>query len=274
MNHISEQRLLKPIEFATYLSSKIQNHWPQCQLDLLTDELPIRISIELPQTGEINCSLGHIYADFLKHPEQLDTVCRQFITALEDVFASDRLDDIILLPTIERQQWLDNIDQHSDEDNPASSVARISLVSDLFIVFALYKNETFTYASQAMLAELTDTPIPVQANLQAMETSTTHLRSLLEEIQITHTKIGYRVSLPTVFDVSLIMLFEEWEHLLQIKGAPVFALIARDYFIVADSADVLQVDLLRKTTDQEFKTQPYALSAELFTFRNNLLTVY
>lgn len=274
MDYLSGQKLLTAIEFSTYLCSKIQNYWPQSQLDLLTDTHPIQISIELPQTGKISCSVEHIYADFLKRPEQLDAVCQLFITALQDVFASNRLDDIILLPTIERQQWLDSMDQPCDVNNFTSPIARISLVSDLFIVFTLYKNETFTFASEAILAELTDTPIPIQANLKAMEISTTHLRPLLEEIQITHTQIGYRVSLPTVFDVSLIILFEEWEHLLQIKGTPVFALIARDYFIVADSADLLQIDLLRKTVDQEIKTQPYALSAELFTFRNNLLTVY
>lgn len=273
---MTEEKTLTFIEFANYLGSKIQKHWPQCLLDLSTDQTPVQISIELPQAGKIHCSLEHIYTKFLAYPHALDATCNEFIAALEDVFTSDHLNDIILLPVIERQQWLDHIDQRASftQNHPTSPIARIPLASDLYIVFALYKNKTFTFASDAMLAELTESPIPVQANVQAIEISTNHLRSLLSEIQITHTKIGYRIGLPTVFDVGLIMLYEEWQHLLELKGSPVFGLIARDYFIVADSANSLQIDLLRKTAQQEIKIQPYALSAELFTFKNNLLSTY
>ncbi|MGL4667843.1 MAG: hypothetical protein ACRCWR_07920 [Saezia sp.] len=273
-----QNKTLNKLELAEHLCLAIHSSWPDLSVEIIQQEQPetVCIVMETSDANQFQCSLEHIYANYLKNQFQLERLCEHFIDALHEILEPDPDAPTFLIPIIQNQKWLDNIekDRHGGDAQTHSPTASMPLTADLCIVFILRRNQTCLLATEDLLAEFVEAQLPHLAILEAMQVGTETLREQLPNIQIEHSEAGYRVRLDNLFDSSLVMMYEDWKDLLEIKGDPVFALIARDHFMLADSEKPEQVEHLKMLAFSAFKASAYPLSADLFTFKDNELVLY
>jgi len=271
-------RTLSKLEVTEYLLNAIQKNWPDLSVEIVHAQSPenILLLIQTNEAGQLQCSPDNIYASYLQDHFQLDILCGNFVDALHEILEPDLDAPTVLLPAIQNQKWLDEIEEERKQANAQeqSPTAFMPLTADLCVVFVLCRNQTCLFATEDLLAEFVDVELPHLINLAAIEMSIESLRANVSGIRVESTEAGYRVRLDSVFDTSLIMVYEDWEQLLDLQGEPVFALIARDYLMVADSAKPEQVDHLKVLASHAFETAAYPLSAHLFTFKDHQLVLY
>lgn len=271
-------KILNKLEVAEYLRHTINRFWPDLPIDIFHKNTTedILILIQSNEAGQLQCSVEYIYVNYLQDHTQLNALCEHFAQALRGILEPDPDAPTVLLPAIQNQSWLDKVEQERKKANvqEQSPTAFMPLVADLNIVFVLCKNQTCMFATEDLLAEFVNAELPHLTNLTAIETGVASLRNLIQDIQIEPTEAGYRIQLDHIFDTSLIMIYEDWEHLLDLQGEPVFALIGRDHFMVADSAKPEQVEQLKNLVKHAYPVTAYPLSSDLFTFEENHLVLY
>lgn len=273
-----QHAVLSKVDLTQFLVHAIRKVWPDLSIEIIHPNEPnnIFILIKTNDDTQLQCSPDHIYDSYLQDPTQLNSLCDNFTQALHEIINPDTNAPTTLIPVLQNQTWLNDLEKERSktEEKNQSPTACMPLVADLCIVFALCRNQTCLFATEQLLSEFLDVELPHQINLIAIEEGVRTLRDQLSDIQLQLTPAGYRVTLDHFFDTSLIMIYEDWEHLANIEGSPIFALIARDYLMLADSSKPEQVEQLKALAAQAFQEATYPLSNNLFTFKDQQLVLY
>ena len=95
-----------------------------------------------------------------------------------------------------------------------------------------------------------------------------NLEKRLPQLDLAGGDGRYGVRLDGNYGASMILLFSSWQDRLQIVGDPVIALAARDELLICGSDDAGAVAELQEMVGEITCTSAYALSSQLFVWRD------
>lgn len=274
--------MLSQLQFTQLLYQKMLDQYASSK-HMVIEELALlgnQINVRGKRGEAFTCYTDRIYSRYSHRPEFLDAIFVHTLQTYHDLFLYDECGIEGVLPMVRNQEWLTEAcylrvacthgGKFSDEQMEQEQMLAIPLVNDLAIVFAvnlskgmhfLYRGELSSYAADDKLQSLYQ---------QAKE----NLAPYLKQLKFKPTPIGDALEVGEGLEVSMLLLYEQWENRLAMRGSVVIAMIARDTVILVDSSNQEQVKVLRKLARELYPTLTHHISPNLFTFKNGALQLY
>ena len=271
----NSKRKLSKREFTEQLAQELQQAVPDTQVRVVDadkdDEISIHIEHENSQANIVYPD--NLYASYVQERPDFEAYKQNVISNVYDVYYGEE-ENATLLPNIKHINWVQEIEQVSAQaqsDAPPNRLVTFPFAGDLVVVIAMDYPSKMAYLFEADLPDYTSDGSKDTALQQALD----NLRAHKEDIEVTSFgNTWQRIGLDQTYDAGLVLLWEEIAPQLELGSAPVLALIARDQFIVVDGNSPDDIAALQRYAAEEIQETPYALSAQLYCYRNGRIGLY
>lgn len=256
-------------QIAQDLTQQLQRTYPDLTIKLEQANQLASLEIHINQAKH---PLGVLYPETLyevyqrKSRKAFAHYKQDLVRSIRKILALDNLHETeLLLPILQSKQIL------KSDDTPKNPTVTMPLVDDLCLAFALNSQGSLHFLKQTRFSFYSPTEDLTELRNQAFE----NLKLLAITLEISPTSTGYRLSYDLIHDSCLLLLPELWHDQISIEGKPVLAVPARDYILVADSANKEQVASLKQQTKEIYQQALHPISEKLFTYDiDNSLIVF
>jgi uncharacterized protein YtpQ (UPF0354 family) len=267
------QSVMSAGDFAQAYAKSAEQRYPGARVQVEEADAVggIEVLWNLSDGSQVNQHLGNAYQAYAKNPTALDAILAMHLDsspACHLTDASERRANI--LPLVKSRVWLNaNIKQirAAGIDNPEPFTTE-ALADDLLVVYVEDRPDAMRYLTGADLEAL---EVPRE---RVRSIAVQNLKRFVPQITIEGKDGRYGVRLEGNYDASLIFIPEAWRNRIDIEGELIMAVPARDELLVCGSADDSDVRDLRHMAAQIMARTQHGLSAQLYTWRDGLLTVY
>jgi len=218
--------------------------------------------------------MGNIYRRYQQAPLELDALLAEGVAQAEAAnrsFDSTAIDATRLLPVIKTQNWLAASASQLQTANMADAIAHLlirPLASDLLLVYVEDTADSMSYLREDALARL-------GLDLEQLHDKALHnLQEMLPQLELAGGGGRYAARLDRNYDASMVLLLEQWRPRIELAGEPVLAIPARDELLVCGNDDGEAIASLREMAREIAAGSAYALSTQLFVWRDDRLQVY
>lgn len=278
-----ELKTLSLEEFGSHIIKTIEPELSHYQYELTNIDGMPNILVMNGENERARIGLTNHYQTYLnkssdeERAQTLTTISQNLLSAFNE-FEQDTLEiDGKLMPVIKPYSWLQQYANAEGKSLADSSMLCAPLAfegtGDLCVVFAIDRGEDMMFVTKALFpdADVNDLYMEAVNNLQ--EYFIEQIKA--EALKINEQSIGCFVSMDGNYESSLVLLMPPLiEHFMTIVGDPVFVLMARDTFIIADSDNKEQIEELKKAVERSFSELDYPLSPILYTYRDQTVYVY
>lgn len=255
------------------LAKSLKECFPEIQLSVESaDNLDeINIKIKLIDGDDVTLYPDNLYDVYVQNPNDYEDYRDNIIQNVGELL-NPTDDETVLLPVIKTLDWMASINANTTDNGEYqdSSLVYMPLAGDLVIVFALDNSASMSYLLNDQLSDYC-----ADGEINAIyQLAMNNFQCYLQNIEIKLDDMGYIVYVDGNYDPSLILKFEQWKHLIPLKGEPIIGVIARNQLVIADSQKSAQVSALKNYIKQEFDNLLYAISADLYTIKQDKLCIY
>lgn len=218
--------------------------------------------------------MGNSYARYRQAPLELEALLAEGVAQAEAAnrnFDSTGIDATRLLPVIKTRDWLAASASQLQTANMADASARLlmrPLAGDLLLVYVEDTADSMSYLREDALARL-------GLDLEQLHDKALHnLQEMLPQLELAGGGGRYAARLDRNYDASMVLLLEQWLPRIELAGEPVLAIPARDELLVCGSDDGEAIASLREMAREIVAASAYALSTQLFVWRDGRLQLY
>lgn len=255
-------------QLAQILLVKLKLRHPDYTFTLITnqfqDDTPMQIHVLRNEQKIFNFSIDKLYQSYQDTPQDPDILCAPLLDMVKDFLTSIQEEEIFL-PMVVTEERLKEIETSLDAHIPY-----IPLVANLLVTFVLDKESRILYLTEEQLKK----NFPNQDIKAIYQQTKRNLSLLLPQLKIEKSPLfEATLRVDYNYELSMLLIFEQWKHFLPFNTPPAIAIAARDAVIFADSTNSKQVDALNKVISNmhDYDTPP--LVKQLLTIKNNSLQI-
>jgi len=278
-----EKSILSIDAFGQHIIKTIEPELPHYQYDIVNIDGNSTILIMNGDDERARIMLVNHYSAYIDQSSDhgreqvLSDLSQKLLSALTDFEQNTMNVDGKIMPVIKPYSWLQQYADAEGKSFTDCSMLWVPLAfegtGDLGIVFAIDQGENMMFANEALFPNVDISELYQEAieNIQLYFIE----QIKAETLQINEQAIGCFVSTDGNYESSLVLLIAPLiEHFMTIVGDPVFVLLARDTFIIADSDNKEQITALKEAAVQSFSEISYPLSSTLYTYKNRTIYIY
>lgn len=255
-------------QFATVYARSVPIHFPGAQpkVELGDTAGSSRVFWTDSEGRQANQFLGNAYDSYLGDPASLQAVINSHIRQAVEIWTErdprTRLGSI--LPVIKSVGWREQSQAQmraagAGEDNFALT---LPWAGDLVIAYVEDTENAMSYVTPLELG-------PLGLDHEALHAlALENLTARLGEIRLEGGGGRYAARLDRNYDASMVLLMNRWPAHPPLDGDPVLALPARDEVLLCGEKDAVSVATLREMALQIHGQAPYALSSQLYVWRD------
>lgn len=269
--------MLNKQQLAQVLIVKLQHQHPGYKFMLDSNLLPQNPLIQIHIFNEtrkiLSCSVEKLYQSYLKAPQDLDLLCEPTLSMVKECLSNEHDENAFLLPLVITQDRLEEIElnyqkKHLVSDTSNSNIPSLPLIANLSIIFVLHSETRFSYLTAEQLKK--DYPNQNLQDLYALALA--NLALLIPKIKLEKSPVfEATLKLDNNYELSMLLIFEWWKHLLPFSSPPAIAIASRDVIIIADTAQDKQITALNKFLGTMNDNETPALVNRLLTIETNTL---
>jgi hypothetical protein len=270
--------LLSKQQLAQVLLVKLKLRHPEYEFDLNPNAFQDNalVQIHVLQNGEkiFSCSIDKIYSSYQHSPQDLDILCAPLLVMVEEFLTSIQDEKSILLPLVLPRERFDKIQNNylQKQQTPATlqnlKIFSLPLIANLVITFVLSGTNRLSYLTVEQLNKI----YPNQDIHELYPLALDNLSLLVPKLELKKSPpFEVTLHLDHHYELSMLLIFDQWKHLLPFKASPVIAIAARDAIIFANSKRPKQIDALKKmiTNMCDYTDPPFV--DQLLTIENNTI---
>ncbi|MGL4667844.1 MAG: hypothetical protein ACRCWR_07925 [Saezia sp.] len=270
--------MLSKEQLAQVLLVKLRLRHPEYEFTLNTnhfqDSSLLQIHVSHHEQKIFSCSLDKLYNAYQNNPQDLDNLCAPLLSMVQEFLFSIQDEKAILLPLVVSQERLDEIqnahqkDRFSPRNAEDGDILFIPFIDNLFVVFVLDGENRLRYLTAEHLKKLGNS----QDIQTVYEQALNNLSLLLPELKIENSHLfEATLRLDENYELSMLLIFDQWKHRLPFNTSPAIAVAARDAIIFADSSKPEQIDALKKLISNMHDYGNSPLVNQLLTIENNII---
>lgn len=271
----SDKQTLSAADYAERYAGYIRSCDPGYEVSVQHGDTAAMTSVHWKdaQGGTANQFIGNYYSRYLLAPDTIEALFEEQRMQGKTTLASfDQPGPVLdmIMPMLKPVSWqhiaLNQLKQGNISTAESPFIVE-PFVGNLVLTYVEDRPDQMGFLNPKQAAELGLN----QASL--LETARSNLRKLLPQLVVEGGSGRYAARLDRNYDASMILLFDEWRDRLALQDEPVIALPARDELLICGSTDMDSVEGLRQMATEIVAGSPYALSSELFVWREGRLQV-
>ena len=269
--------LSKP-QLAEVLLVKLKLRHPEYEFELNTNSLQdhalVQIHVLRNEQKIFSCSIDKLYLSYQNKPQDLDMLCAPLLAMVKEFLSGNKDEKMILLPKVITHNRLEQIQNNYRQEQQTlvntqnSKILSIPFIENLVVTIVLDGADRLSYLSVGQLKKLH----PNQNIQEIYALAISNLSSLLPQLKIEKSALfEATLRLDYNYELSMLLIFDQWKHRLPFSSSPVIAIAAHDAVIFADSTQPRQIEALHKIilNMQDFSDPP--LVARLLTINDNTI---
>ena len=233
---------------------------------------PLRLEMEDTAGREFTAFLDNAYSRYRQNPATLDETIALYAAGLIETWkADDSVDRGRIVPVVKDAAFVPDLRasmrQRGEDPDWEPAVERYNAA--LVILYAEDTALSIHYLTEDALTEAGF------AREGRRERAQENLKALLPKVQVFPDDGFYWVTAGGDYDASLLLFARLWEELtLPIDGELVAAIPARNALMITGSEDAAGLSALKRMVTEVMATDSYALTDELFVFRDGTFMLY